>query len=221
VPATRSLIAQLRLNSPLWFLQRVFDRVPGRPLKLRMLYFFKYTGDHRSALSPRFPGDIRWGTRDDLPGIIKCAGHGKEALFRRRLEDGDKCLVAINERGITAGYGWLSVGSRHVEDRTGCVFDFPDGSIYAYDFYIHPRFRLTGLWVGFMQLILDSPHYNPEAGLHCFISYGNTASLKPHIRYGFKLYQRKTILTLPWHSFMFNQPLPHTSDVISRIVNEG
>jgi len=221
VPQSRSLLAKLRRNSPLWFLQRILDRIAGRSLKLRLLYFFKYTGDHRSALSPRFPGEIRWGGPEDLPGIIKCAGSGKDDLFRERLESGDKCIVAINERGITAGYGWLCLDSRHVEDRTDCVFEFPAGSIYAYDFYIHPRYRLTGLWVGFMQLILDSSHYNPEAGLHCFISYGNTASLKPHIRYGFKLYQRKTILTLPWHSFMFDEPLPHTNEVIGRIVNEG
>ncbi len=221
MPSSPSLIAKLRHNSPLWSLQRILYRIPGRPLKLRILYFFKFTGDHHSALSPRFPGEIRWGGPEDLPGIIKCAGRGKDKLFRQRLENGDKCIVAINERGITAGYGWLSLDSRHAEDRTGYVFEFPPGSIYAYDFYIHPRFRLTGLWVGFMQLILDSPHYDPDAGLHCFISYGNTASLKPHIRYGFRIYQRKTILSAFGRSFMFEKPLLHSSEVVNRIVHEG
>jgi len=216
-----SLFARFRRNSPLWLLQRLFAHIPGKPIKLHIRYFFKYTGDHDSVLRARFPGTIRWGDQSDLPGIIECAGRSKDEFFKQRIKNGDRCIVAVEAHDSIQAYGWLCMDNRHIEDKTGFVLEFPRRSLYAYDIYITPKYRLTGIWVGIMQLILDSAYYHPDAGLHCFIDYGNTASLKPHIRYGFKVYQRTVILSFMGRSFRFTKPIEHNESVVRQIVQEG
>lgn len=198
---------------------RILDRITWSPIKITILYFFKFTGIDSSKLKPRFAGEIRWGDHNDIPGIMECIDKpSKEILFRKRLSMNDKCFVAIDDNGNTAGYGWLTLKNSHLEEKTQCLFEFPAGSIYTYDIYIDPNYRLTGIWVGFMQLILKSEHYNPDGGLYCSIAYGNLASLKPHIRYGFKVYLRKTIVTIFQWPISINKTLEHSDAVIKQVL---
>jgi hypothetical protein len=200
---------------------RALLRIPGTPLKYRVVYALKFTGPDNSKLRPRFPGQIRWGSSEDIPNIVKSMNRfDKEEIFRRRIDNGDKCLVAITEEGSVAGYGWLTLGNRHIEDRTGCEFEFPESSIYAYDFFVKENHRLQGIWVGLMQLVLGSQYYNPEVGLRCLIAYGNCLSLRPHFRYGFEVYQRKTIITVLGKPFIFSRKFQNTDKNIQQILNE-
>ncbi len=200
---------------------RALLRIPGTPLKYRVVYGLKFTGPDNSRLRPRFSGQIRWGNGEDIPKIVASMNRfDKEEIFRQRLANGDKCVVAITESGEVAGYGWLTIGTRHIEDRTGCVFEFPKSSIYAYDFFVKEQYRLQGIWVGLMQMILKSEFYDPDVGLHCLIGYGNTLSLRPHFRYGFAVYQRKTIITVLGKPFIFNSEIEHSDQNIKRILTE-
>ena len=183
-----------------------------------MLYFFTYNGEPQQKLQHRFSGSIKWGDNHDIPGILECTNISKKSLYMQRLQNGEKCLVATDKNGITAGYGWLTLRNTHIEDKTHCVFNFPEGAIYAYDFYIMPQYRLTGIWVGFINLILNSEYYIPDIGLYCSIDYGNHKSLRFHIRFGFKIYQQKTILNIFNYPISFTKNLEHTEMTIKKIL---
>jgi len=216
---TRSLAKKIQNKSALWLIKRAFDKISILPVSIRLLYFFKYTGEHKSKLIPRFSGTIRWGSEQDLPGILRCSNPGKNNIYLDRFKQGEKCLVAIDKDGNTAGYGWLSLKQAHTEDKTNIVFEFPQQSIYAYDIFVQPRYRLTGLWVGLIQLILNSEYYDPTSGLYCFVSHGNHASLRPHIRYGFELFEQQTIVTVLNRSFSIKKPLRHDESTVKRLLN--
>lgn len=217
----QNIVTKFKQHSFRWVLMRALLRIPGTPLKYRVVYGLKFTGPDNSKLRPRFSGQIRWGNREDIPNMIESMNRfDKEEIFRHRFDNEDVCLVAITDKGDVAGYGWLTIGNRHIEDRTGCVFKFPESSVYAYDFYVKEQYRLQGIWVGLMQLILKSKYYDPEAGLHCLIGFGNALSFRPHFRYGFKVYQRKTIITALGKPFIFNREYKHSNESIRKILDE-
>jgi hypothetical protein len=109
-----------------------------------------------------------------------------EAVVRRRFEQGDACHV-VTMRGEFAGHLWLAHGF-YDEDEVRCRYQLPDTppSIWDYDVYIEPQFRLTRamqqLWV----------HVNATLSAQGVrwtfsrISLYNPASLSSHERLGAK-----------------------------------
>ncbi len=217
----KTIWGKISRNSPLWFIMRILDRLPVLHMKLRIFYFFRFLGTDESVLRPRFQGEIKWGESEDLAGVIKLAGISKSSLYHQRVNNGDKFVTAIDTDGETVGYGWVCLKNTHIENKTGHKFTFPEGAIYAYSIYVNPDYRLHGIWVGFMQLILNSPYYDPERGLYCFINYGNIASLKPHFRYGFHIFSRKIILNFFGRSFAFDKSIVESPQVINNLLDEG
>jgi hypothetical protein len=202
---TGSLLQKSFFTPKLWLLKRALDRIPWLPISLDIYYFFSYTGSPPQKIRHRFAGTIREADINDLDGIVTCSGRNKRALFKQRFASEERCVIAITKDGAIAGYGWASTKSQHQEDKTKCTFEIPQGMIYIYDWFIQPNYRLTGLWVGFIHFLMSDEIYDPNRGIFGFISHGNDASLKAHIKFGFKAYKRKIILTIAGKIFVIDR----------------
>lgn len=204
-----------------WFFKRLMDKMPWLPLRLSIYYFFRFTGPPPKHIKHRFPGTIRWASMQDLIDIDNCARSNHFALYLARMLRHDKCVIATTQSGIPAAYGWISNNTFHIENRTRSRIDIEPGMIYVYDCYIRPEYRLTGLWVGLMDFIMDSNLYDPEKGLFGFIAYGNTASFRVHVRFGFELYLRRIILAISTRVFSFDRPVEHNPQNVRRLIGIG
>jgi hypothetical protein len=150
--------------------------------------------------------------------LTECFKNDLNRLFKQRFKNNELCLIAISNDGHAAGFGWITKYSQHRDDASKCLFSFPEGALYTYNWYIDPKYRLTGLRIGFMKHIIDSNHYNPSKGIIVFIAHNNIPSFKTHIRYGFKLFQRKVILTSFNMAVFFDKSLEHTDANIQKLV---
>ena len=104
----------------------------------------------------------------------------KTSIFRKRFGEGDRCVVAIVDNRIV-GYEWFSDGAVHHEAAWGYPITIPGGFVYAYDAYIDPAYRNTGLWLRFKASLAEW-----MAGVLTFVDYGNWPSLRTHLRFGFE-----------------------------------
>ena len=57
--------------------------------------------------------------------------------------------------------------------------------VYAYDAYIDPAYRNTGVWLRFKAYLAEWMGAR-QAGVLTFVDYGNLASLRTHLRFGFE-----------------------------------
>ena len=60
------------------------------------------------------------------------------------------------------------------------------GFVYAYDAYIDPPYRNTGIWLRFKAYLGEWMAARGKRGVLTFIDYGNWPSLRTHLRFGFE-----------------------------------
>ena len=58
--------------------------------------------------------------------------------------------------------------------------------MYAYDAYIDPEHRNTGVWLRFKAYLGDLMETSGKHGVLTLVDYGNRASLVTHARFGFR-----------------------------------
>jgi hypothetical protein len=73
-------------------------------------------------------------------------------VLRQRLRDGHECHVC-EVKGQFAGCIWLGLGA-HDEDEVRCTYLLPAHSVWDYDVFVEPRFRL-GRTVGRLWAAVD------------------------------------------------------------------
>jgi GNAT superfamily N-acetyltransferase len=182
---TLARLAELRHTPRILLAQKIVRRIPFRPIDVGKLCFLRL--DKIPRVSPgllRGPGSVRLATLDDdLDALV--ALRGQRQAFLDRFAEGDRCIIA-EVAGRIAGYEWFCDRDFHEETAWGYRIAIPAGFIYAYDAFIDPQYRNSGIWLRFKahlgHLMMESGHI----GVLTFVDYGNWPSLRTHVRFGFK-----------------------------------
>ena len=112
---------------------------------------------------------------------------GPAAAFRNRLAANDECAVAVDGRIV--GYQWFCTRPRYVEERYACGIEVPADTVYEYDIFILPEYRLAGLWLNFhclyLRELMGRLQRQRVVGM---VDYGVRLSMNTHLRFGFTLF---------------------------------
>ncbi|HEX7796916.1 MAG TPA: GNAT family N-acetyltransferase [Vicinamibacterales bacterium] len=177
-------LAELRHTPSLLLAQKVLRRVPFRPVDVGKLCFLRL--ERIPQIVPgllRGPGIVRAATPDDLDALATF--HNHRDVFQDRFAEGDRCAVA-EVAGRIVGYEWFCVRDIHEETAWGYRIVIPAGYVYAYDAFIDPRYRNSGIWLRFKGYLADLMRETGHTGVLTFVDYGNWPSLRTHLRFGFK-----------------------------------
>ena len=177
-------IANLRRTPVLLVVQRVLRLVPFKPVNFARLRFLTFEGVPRvPAALLRGRGTVRRATADDLEGLEQL--QKRAGVFQKRFANGDRCVVAVvNDRIV--GYEWFCDQTMHHETAWGLPIPIPAGFVYAYDAYIDPAYRNTGVWLRFKAHLGEWMIATGKQGVLTFVEDGNLPSLRTHVRFGFK-----------------------------------
>jgi GNAT superfamily N-acetyltransferase len=180
----RTRLSALARTPRLLLAQKLLRRVPLRPVDIGQLCFLQLNGVPRvPAAMRRGHADVRLATADDIPAMARL--QNKAAMFRDRLAQGDRCVVALVD-GTIVGYEWFSENTFHLEAAWGYRITIPGGFVYAYDAFIDPAYRNTGVWLRFKAYLAEWMAATGKQGVLTFVDYGNWPSLRTHLRFGFQ-----------------------------------
>ena len=179
----RQVLSDLPRTPRLLLAQKMLRQVPFRHIDLGKLCFLRLDGrPHVPPALLRGDATVRRATLDDLPGLVKL--RDRRDLFRARFATGDHCVVALSG-GRIIGFEWFCEQPVHREDVWGLSIDIPGGLVYAYDAYIDPGYRNTGVWLRFKAFLGEWMTAAGKRGVLTFVEHGNWPSLRTHIRFGF------------------------------------
>ena len=192
---TRQQTGQSLGSSLLVMVRNLLQRVPFKPLDINCLYFLEYTGIPRGdAGHGRARCEVRGATLADLQGIVEC--QDTPDAFVKRFDSKDHCVVALAE-GQIVGYEWFCDKPLHLEERYAYKIEIPRRAIYAYDAYILPEYRLSGIWLKFKTVYLrELMQLLHKQRIITMVDSGNYLSMNTHLRFGFKLVRKVFILKL-------------------------
>jgi len=180
----RDVIGTLRRTPLLSVAQKLLRRVPFRPVDFSRLCFLSFEGEPRVPVALlRGSGTVRRATPDDFDSLARL--QGKASVFQQRFANGDWCVVAV-VNGRIVGYEWFCEQAIHHETDWGLPIPIPVGFVYAYDAYIDPAHRNTGVWLRFKAHLSDWMTTTGKVGVLTFVEDGNLPSLRTHLRFGFK-----------------------------------
>lgn len=181
---TRIKAKALARTPPLLLAQMLLRRIPLRPIDVGKLCFLQLNGlPNVPAAMLRGHADVRFATVNDLDALARL--RDKKRLFRRRFDEGDHCVIAVIDSRIV-GFEWFSDGPVHHETAWDYRITIPGGYVYAYDAYIDPANRNTGLWLRFKAHLAEWMAARGKDGVLTFVDYGNWPSLRTHLRFGFR-----------------------------------
>ena len=181
---TRARLRALAQTPRLLLAQKLLRRVPLRPIDVGKLCFLQLNGLPQVPTSMlRGHAEVRFAAPADLDALA-CL-QDKRALFRQRFAQGDRCVVAIAD-GRVIGYEWFSESASHHETGWGYRITIPGGYVYAYDAFIDPAYRNTGVWLRFKAHLAEWMAARGKRGVLTFVDYGNWPSLRTHLRFGFQ-----------------------------------
>jgi GNAT superfamily N-acetyltransferase len=182
-PGWRGIVNVLRETPGFLLLQKVVRRLPGKAADVGTLCFLRFDG------IPNVPQQlvrgscvVRPATVDDIDGLVRL--QDKRQLFLDRFSAGDLCVVAMLD-GRIVGYEWFSDKPVHHEEAWGLRITVPGGFVYAYDAYIDRACRNTGVWLRFKAFLGEWMRLRDKRGVLTFVEYGNSPSLRTHLRFGF------------------------------------
>jgi len=181
----RDKILRLSKNPPFIILQTLLSKVPFQPIKIGWFYLLEFNGvPLQEHCQSRGLGDIRKGTIEDIEGMARC-GNKPPEIFLKRFIAGDHCVVAMI-KGRIVGYEWFCNNPSHLE---GCYFykiNIPQDAVYAYDAYVLPEYRISGIWLKFKRYLAGLMPQLGKNRIITLIYYGNRMSMNTHVRFGFK-----------------------------------
>ncbi len=179
---------------PFLIVQNGLRRVPGHPVALGKLCFLQLEGVPEVPASRlRGAATVRRGTESDLAALLALRNHPD--LFLDRFAAGDHCVVAVVE-GRIVGYEWFCVQPVHREGTWDYPIEIPPGFVYAYDAYVDPAYRNSGVWLRFKAYLGTWMVNAGKRGVITFVDYGNWASLRTHLRFGFRPAQSVVALNI-------------------------
>jgi GNAT superfamily N-acetyltransferase len=179
-----AFFTRVRRTPAFLLVQNALKRVPFTPVALGKLCFLELRGV--PSVPPRLlrgAAVVRRATLDDVPRLARLRDMAD--TFRARFAQGDECMVALVD-GRIVGYEWFTQGPVHEEGSWGYEIEIPPGYVYAYDAYIDPAYRNSGIWLRFKAHLADWMKETDTRGVLTFVDYGNWASLRTHLRFGFR-----------------------------------
>jgi hypothetical protein len=188
--------ARQHLRRPLLLnVRRLLQWIPFTPLDINCLYFLEYVG-----IPPQYPGllrgraQVRRGTLEDLEAVTQCPE--KRRLFLNRFKANDHCAVAVMD-GRIIGYQWFCDRPLYIEERYSCKIEVPRDTIYEYDIFILPEYRLAGLWFKFHCLYLrDLMAQLDRQRVVGMVDHGRHLSMNTHLRFGFTPFRRVFVIKI-------------------------
>ena len=194
-------IKKLLKERPFFVLQRVLNIIPFTPFQVAC--FFQLKLEKFPSKRLRGFGSIREGTLGDVDAMSSLENKEKQ-IFIDRINNGEYCVVAIYNNEIV-GYEWFSDKTNHLESRFQYDLIIPSDSIYAYDAFILPKYRLRGIWLLFKKFIFEKMKQIDRETVITMVDYGNDSSLKTHVRFGFAVYKKVFFLKIFKKSFFKEQ----------------
>jgi len=186
------------------FLQSILQKIPLQPVKLYCFIFLEFKGEKpRINYKNRF--EVREIKSDDLKSM-SALERKNISIFLKRLEMGSYCIVGVNNSSII-GYMWFTDKNSYTEERTGFKILIPKDSIYSYDAFILPKYRLKGLWVSFQMYMLYRMGELSRSRIITFVDYGNNISLRSHLRFGYLPFKKIFILRVFGKSIFFEKKI--------------
>jgi GNAT superfamily N-acetyltransferase len=179
-----TVVASLGRTPRLLLAQKVVRRLPFRPIDIGKLCFLRLNGiPNVPPAMLRGSAEVRRATPDDLDALAQL--QDRRELFCERFANGDSCVVAEVD-GRIVGYEWFCDNLVHHESAWGYPIDIPGGFVYAYDAYVDPAYRNTGVWLRFKAYLGEWMTARGKQGVLTFVDYGNWPSLRTHLRFGFE-----------------------------------
>lgn len=194
----------LSKRSLLVSVRNLLQSIPFKPIDVNCLHFLEYTGvPHLGAALPRTDCAVRGATPKDLPGITEC--QKTPDAFLNRFERNDHCAVAI-VGGRIVGYEWFCDKPSHLEERYAYKVEIAPDAIYAYDAFILPEHRLSGIWLKFKTVYLRKLMETlDKRKIIVMIDRGNHLSMNTHLRFGFQPVRVVFVLRLFGKSFFYKK----------------
>jgi hypothetical protein len=182
---------------------RLCRRIPLGPVEMGRVVTFQLDRVPTERLRGRGPGSVRLATYEDLDGLAAC--RNRPRLFAKRLSEGDQCVVGTID-GRIVGFEWFSLHATHVEERYGYAVSIPVGSVYLYDAYIEPSYRLSGFWLRFKAFIAKLGQDQGRMTFLTLIDDGNSLSMRTHTRFGFRPVSDVRIVSVLGHRYVWERP---------------
>ena len=206
-----------KMKSAYCLLKLLHENIPFFPLAYFNYYFLEFSGIPKKKPT-RFDGQIIQATEKNLKELIQTFQQ-KAKKFSDRLDHNQIIILARDLDGRIVGYENLDLSSEHLESHSGIVIKIPPNSIYLYDAYILPEYRLKGVWIGFKNKISEIMVEHNRRRLFTFVDYENSLSLKSHLQFGFKIYENRKIWKIFGKPFCFTYPVQHDLNLIRALLN--
>jgi hypothetical protein len=203
----RSLVRrQPRTRTALEWLQGALWRLPGRPLDIHKLWLIRFEGAPQpSSKMLRGTATVRSGAPTDVDGMSLCEGK-KAEVFLRRFDARDFCIVAEAD-GRIIGYAWFSVAPVYDDLYFGFSFQVPSDSVFGYDGFIIPEYRLTGAWLKFQSFLGLWMKQVGKSAVFAAVEHSNRVSLATHLRFGFEPYATVWVVRILSRRFSVERPV--------------
>jgi hypothetical protein len=128
--------------------------------------------------------------------LIRRSRPERAELIQRRLDEGQRCYV-IREGNELAARQWV-VGDRPVfATNSGLDFAPPARpALWCHDILVAPAFRMRGYFLSLMQNALGLGPGGRASHLYGEIHFLNHASLRAHLRFGYRVIQTVTVVSV-------------------------
>ncbi len=135
------------------------------------------------------------------------------AIIRKRFEQGARCLVA-SSGGSFAGYLWWQT-EHYDEDEVRCLFVLadPKASVWDFDVYVEPRYRLGRMMARLWDEATRRLHAEGVRWSFSRISAFNAGSIASHARLGLRPVGSAVFVVIGrWQLSLFSQrPFVHVA----------
>jgi hypothetical protein len=184
----RNTVSRNLKSPPIVILQNILGKIPGEPVNVSRFYLVQFhnTPQRRSPPS-RGRGHVRAARPEDAYEMGQF--ENKHEIFLRRFAAKEHGVVAIVDGKIVA-YEWLSDKPFHIEERHLYKIDIPPNALYAYDAYILPEYRMSGIWFKLKLYSFDLMGKLGRDTVISFINQENRLSMNTHLRFGFVPFRR-------------------------------
>ena len=198
-----AILNRLRRTPLFVMLQMLLRLIPFRPVEIGKLCFLRLDGIPRVTTGMlRGAGEVRLATAADVDGLARL--QNRRGAFLSRFAHGDLCVVAMIG-SLIVGYEWFSEAAEHLEAVWGLTIAIPRNFVYAYDAYVDPAYRNTGIWLRFKSFLGHWMLAHGKSGVLTFVDEGNWASLNTHRRFGFVPTSTVFVLRVLGKSFFRHQ----------------
>lgn len=191
---------------PFLILQAVLQRIPFRPIQIARFEVLRLeAGAKRPAVRDNGENVIREASRCDMESLVRCLD--KRDIYARRFAAGDSCIVSVMQ-GRIIGYEWLCASKHHIEEQSGYKLPIPGDALYAYDAYVRPEYRRSGIWVRVQEQITRRLEKWGRKSIIAMVEYGNDVSRKAHLTYGYSPIKRVWYMRVLSLKLSREKPIP-------------